>query len=233
MTEIYDAAMEVASAVRFAARSLRRAADPAKASAMQAYLKTDMPFYGVQKPARVGIAKELIAGWPPRDRAEYRALVESLWSQPHREEKYLALAVARGHRRFATLSSVPLYRRLIVDGAWWDLVDEIAIKLVGRVLLRQRDRLTPRIRTWIDHRDLWVRRSAIISQVGHKTATDEDLLYEACLKRAHETDFFIRKAIGWALRDYGWTAPDAVRTFVRENEAVLSPLSRREALKNL
>jgi 3-methyladenine DNA glycosylase AlkD len=85
----------------------------------------------------------------------------------------------------------------------------------------------------LEHRSLWVRRSAIICQVGHKHSTDTSLLFDACLARSHETDFFIRKAIGWALRDYAWTNPDAVASFVADHAEVLSPLSRREALKNL
>jgi len=200
---------------------------------MARYMKTEMPFYGVQKAGRVPISRELIRGWAPATRSDYTALVRGLWALPHREEKYLALSVARAHSRFVTLSSTPLYRRLIVEGAWWDLVDEVATSLTGRVLLRQRDAMTPKIIKWLDHKDLWLRRVAIISQVGHKEDTDADLLFLACSSRAHETDFFIRKAIGWALRDYAWTDPDAVNSFVRAHQHELSGLSKREATKNL
>lgn len=200
---------------------------------MARYMKTDMSFYGVQKPGRTPIVRELIRHWQPGTRSEYIALVERLWALPHREEKYLALGVARGHDRFVTVSSVHLYRRLIVEGAWWDLVDEVATKLAGQVLLRQREQMTPTILTWLDHRHLWLRRSAIISQIGHKDRTDTELLFHCCASRAHETDFFIRKAIGWALRDHAWTAPDSVARFVADNSATLSGLSKRQATKNI
>ena len=225
--------IDLAAATSFASSSLESLSDSGKAADMARYMKTEMPFYGVQKAGRTPISRELVRRWPPATRSEYTALVRALWVLPHREEKYLALGVARAHSRFVTLSSIPLYRRLIVEGAWWDLVDEVATKLTGRVLLHQRDAMTPTIVKWLDHRNLWLRRTAIISQVGHKTDTDTDLLFQCCSSRAHETDFFIRKAIGWALRDYAWTAPDAVGSFVRAHQHKLSGLSKREATKNL
>ena len=225
--------IDIDGAARFATRRLAALADPANAAAMAAYMKTEMPFYGVKRPGLVPILRDLTARWRPDTGAEYRAIVERLWSLPHREEKYLAIGVARAHDRFVTRTSLPLYKRLVRDGAWWDLVDEIAIKLVGRVLQRQRAATTPTMYSWLEHGDLWVRRSAIISQVGHKEETDPDLLFTACSARAHETDFFIRKAIGWALREYAKTDPDAVRGYVQTQHDALSGLSRREATKHL
>jgi len=225
--------LDVAAACSFVADRLAVAADPAKARDMARYMKTDMPFYGVQRAGRAPILKEVTRRWAPRTRQEYSSLVEGLWNRPHREEKYLAIGVARAHGRFVTRTALPLYRRLIVQGAWWDLVDETAIKLVGRVLRDDRTRVTPTVRGWIRHRDLWVRRTSVICQVGHKDATDESLLFDACSDLAHETDFFIRKAIGWALRDYAKTSPDSVRAFVSDREADLSRLSVREATKHL
>lgn len=212
---------------------LAASADPAKVGPMAAYLKTDMPFYGVQKPARAPILREAITQFPPANRDEYRRAVVALWSQPHREEKYLAIGYARSFPAFISLTSVPLYRRMIVQGAWWDLVDDIAINLVGRVLLDQRPAMTPKVKAWIDHRDLWLRRTAIIAQIGHKGATDRRLLFAACARRMHEEEFFIRKAIGWALREYAKTDPIAVTDFVVEHQSGLSALSYREATKHL
>ena len=217
----------------FVAERLHDAADPERAGSMASYLKTDMPFYGVQKAARVPILRDALKRFPPTDRDDYRGAVLALWNQPHREEKYLAIGYSRSVPRFVTLSSVPLYRRMIVEGAWWDLVDETAIHLIGDVLHHQRDGMTPKIGRWIDDRDLWLRRTSILSQIGHKEATDADLLFDACERRMHETEFFIRKAIGWALRDYAKTDPDAVAGFVTEHRSGLSGLSYREATKHL
>ncbi len=120
----------VAQARRFASAALIAAADPSKREGMQAYMKTDMPFYGVQKPARTEILRDMVLRFPPSDRVEYEELVHGLWDLPHREEKYLALGVARHFEGFVTPAALPLYRRLIVEGAWWDLVDEIATHLI-------------------------------------------------------------------------------------------------------
>ena len=217
----------------FVADRLVDVADPAKAAPMATYMKTDMPFYGVQKTGRVAILRDTVNRFPPADRDDYRSVILALWNQPHREEKYLAIGYARSFPQFATLSSVPLYRRMIVEGAWWDLVDETAIHLIGDVLHRQRVGMTPKIEAWIDDRDMWLRRTSILSQIGHKDATDVDLLFDACERRMHETEFFIRKAIGWALRDYAKSDPDAVAGFVAAHRSGLSGLSYREATKHL
>ena len=219
--------------VAFVAHGLSEGADPAKAAPMAAYLKTDTPFFGAQKAARVPVHREAVRRFPPADRSEYREAVLALWKQPHREEHYLAIDYARSFPRYITVSSVSLYRKMIVEGAWWDYVDSLAIHLVGQVLRNQRDAMTPKIRAWIDDPNMWLRRSAIIGQIGHKQATDTDLLFDACARRMHETEFFIRKAIGWALRDYAKTDPSAVVAFVMEYRDGLSGLSFREATKHL
>ena len=225
--------MDAEDLTGYVAAELAAVADPERAAPMAAYMKTDMPFYGVPSPLRAPILAETIRRFPPTDRSAYRTLVLALWNRPHREEKYLAIGYARAFPRYVTLSSVPLYRTMIVEGAWWDLVDEIAVHLISRVLLTQRERMTPKVEAWIDDPDLWLRRTAIISQLGHKEATDAHLLFEACERRMEDKEFFIRKAIGWALRDYARTDPEAVTLFVTGNRERLSGLSYREATKHL
>jgi 3-methyladenine DNA glycosylase AlkD len=225
--------MDVDALTGFAATRLAAAANPDKAVPMAAYMKTDQPFYGVQKPGRSAIFNEMIDRFAPSDRDDYCSAVLALWDQPHREEQYLAIGYAKAFPRYITLSSVPLYRRLIVEGAWWDFVDDIATSLVGSVLRSQRDPMTLKIRAWIDDRDLWLRRTAIIGQLGHKEDTDESLLFDACVARLGEEEFFIRKAIGWALREYAKTNPEAVRSFVLDHRGEMSGLSFREATKHL
>ena len=218
---------------RYVEAELTRLADPDAAVSMAAYMKTDMPFYGVRAPERRLIARAAKAAHPPADAEEYRRQVLALWRLPHREEKYLAIAVARSHSRFVTVDHLDLYQRMIEEGAWWDLVDEIAIDLVGRVLRTDPSAVVPVLRQWIDSTDMWLRRAAIICQNKSRDGTDLDLLRSFTEKTAHEKEFFIRKAIGWALREQARTNPDAVRRILDEMGDRLSGLSRREASKHL
>ncbi|MGH8927716.1 MAG: DNA alkylation repair protein, partial [Acidimicrobiia bacterium] len=159
--------------------------------------------------------------------------VLALWNLPHREEKYLAIGYACDFKSFVTFEQVDLYRQMIVEGAWWDLVDELASPIVGHVVLRDRERMRPILEDWIDNEDLWLRRTALICQHRHKHQTDQSMLFDFCARRAHEKEFFIRKAIGWALREYARTDPEAVRAFLIVQGHRLSGLSRREAAKHL
>ena len=164
---------------------------------------------------------------------EYRSAIAELWGLPHHEERYLALAVASSYREFVRFRQLDVYRRLIVEGAWWDYVDEVAIRCVGGVLLVDRGEMSPVVDAWASDDDLWIRRSALLAHIKHKERTDVDQLFRHCLQLAPETEFFIRKAIGWALREYAKTDPDAVRTFVLDHEDALSRLSFVEASKHL
>ena len=218
---------------RFLAAELSKHRDPQRAVDMAAYLKTDMPFYGIPNPERKKVYRDMRQRFPILSRAEYLAAVKALWARPHREEKYCAIGLAVDYPQYITIGSVPLYRRMIVEGAWWDFVDDIAIRLVGLVLLDDRQRMHPKLDLWIDDPNMWIRRTAILSQIKHKDRTDQDQLFGYCLKRADEKEFFIRKAIGWALREYAKTNPNAVREFALEHRERLSGLSFREATKHL
>lgn len=225
--------MTTGDAITIVQRGLAVAADPEKAEPMAAYMKTEMPFYGVQKKGRIPVVRELTVACAPSDRSEYRDVVLALWGLPHREEKYVAIAYARTFDQWVDDSSLPLYRRLVVEGAWWDFVDEIAIKLVGRALHKERERTEPQIRAWIRDEDMWLRRSAILCQIGHKTDTDPDLLADACTANLGGNEFFIRKAIGWALREYAKTDAAWVGGYVDVHREAMSGLSIREATKHL
>jgi len=208
-------------------------ADPDRAADMAAYMKTTMPFYGVQAGERRQILRQARRRFPIDSSDGYRDTVIALWERPHREEKYSAVDLAVDEKRWISIDHLDLYRRLIVEGAWWDFVDLVAAKLIGRLLLDEPDRLWPILDRWIDGDDMWLRRTAILAQLKHKDATNADKLFGYCLRRAGETEFFIRKAIGWALREYAKTDRDAVRGFLADHGGELSPLSYREASKHL
>jgi 3-methyladenine DNA glycosylase AlkD len=212
---------------------LAKAADPAKAGPMATYMKTDMPFYGVQKAGRNPILRRLKREFAPDDLGEYVESVSALWELPHREEKYLALGYARAFDQFVGIESMPLYKRIVVEGAWWDFVDETASRLVGRVLFKERSLTEPTVRSWICAEDMWLRRTSIICQLTHNAETDTVLLGDACTANLADNEFFIRKAIGWALRQYARTDPVWVRAYVEEHGGALSGLSHREATKHL
>lgn len=218
--------------MRYVREALAAAANPEKAEGMQAYMKTDMPFYGVQKPGRAPIVRTILRGYVPQTRDEYEELVLAFWQLPHREEKYIALAVATGVEPFIVPESMPLYHRLILEGAWWDLVDEVATHLIRELVRNFPEKTWPTVDGWVEDESMWLRRTAIICQVGLKASTDADRLFDFCRRRAFEKEFFIRKAIGWALREYAKTDPDAVANFVMEHRD-LSGLSYREATKHI
>lgn len=218
---------------RFVSDELQKRADPSTAMQMAAYMKTDTPFYGVQKPNREPVLRAMHACFVPHSAAEYESGIAALWRLPHREEKYAAIEFAIRHRRHIAPEALPLYERLIREGAWWDLVDPVAASLVGRVLLQHRSRVEAVMDAWIEDNDMWVRRAALLAHLKHKGQTDERRLFAHCLSLAGEKDFFIRKAIGWVLREYAKTAPEAVVAFLHAHRDSLSPLSLREASKHL
>lgn len=219
--------------VKYIQSSFKKLADKQKSVEMAAYMKTTMPFYGIQKPDRSPIYKTIKKDFKPETQKEYEAFVLGLWNLPHREEKYTALEVALQHKNFITTDSLDLYEQLIREGAWWDFVDVIAVHLVGQTLLDERKKVKPLMDKWIKDDDMWIRRTAILSQNKHKKETDEKMLFDYCKKRMHEREFFIAKAIGWALREYSYTNPRAVKQFLKENANELAPLSVREGGKRL
>jgi 3-methyladenine DNA glycosylase AlkD len=226
-------ALDTDAACQFVSERLRQAANPEKAPPMQAYMKTDMPFYGVQKAGRTGILRDLVRDHRPDSADSYRELVLALWNLDHREEKYIALGVARRFKAHIVPDQIDLYRQLIVEGAWWDLVDEVATHLIRDLVVGYPSASWPLVDRWIDDEDMWLRRTALICQVGAKEHTDPDRLFVFCAARAYEEEFFIRKAIGWALRDYARTDPAAVAAFINAHLDELSGLSYREGSKHI
>jgi 3-methyladenine DNA glycosylase AlkD len=216
--------------------ALRAAADPLKASAMQAYMKSAMPYHGVHSPLLRRICKDVFADLQFETATRWQALVLQLWRRAQfREERYAALNLA-GDRRalaFQTPAAMKMYEEMIVTGAWWDYVDDIAAHRVGAILKAHPASMRRRMLTWSRSADLWKRRTAIIAQLGFGTQTDLALLY-ACIEPSLDShEFFLRKAIGWALRQYARTDAAEVRRYVTRNRSRLSPLSRREALRHI
>jgi len=216
--------------------ALRQVANPEKAAGMQAYMKSAMPYHGVQTPLLRIVCKAAFAEVKFASASEWQALVLELWrGATFREERYAALHLAgdRRARDFQTLTALPMYEEMIVTGAWWDYVDNIASQRIATILKTHPGPMRRKMLAWSRSKDIWKRRTSILCQLGFKMETDLELLY-ACIEPSLESrEFFLQKAIGWALRQYTWTDRAAIEEYVHRNRARLSALSCREALKNI
>lgn len=223
--------MSLGKAVR---EALREAAEPGKAAAMRAYMKSPMPFLGVQAVPRRAALRQVFADHRIATAPEWRRTVLELWREAeYREERYAAVDLTghRFYREFQTLYTVPMYEEMIVTGAWWDLVDELATHRMGGLLAAFPDSMRPLMLEWAHDADLWKRRTAILCQNRFRDRTDTALLYACIEPSLSDNDFFARKAIGWALREYAKVNPREVVRYVQAKG--ISGLSRREALKNV
>lgn len=221
--------MTAADLVQSIRSALRDEADPELAPAQQAYMKSALPFLGVRVP-RVravtrGLAREVT------EAAVLRGTALVLWREAaYREERYAASALMALRPVRARLDTLDVHEEMIRTGAWWDHVDEVSHRLTETLDAHPAE-MAPMLRAWSRDDDFWVRRASIISQLGRRAATDRELLATVIEPNLADAEFFIRKAIGWALRELGKTDPAWVRAFVKSHE--LSPLSHREALKLL
>jgi 3-methyladenine DNA glycosylase AlkD len=199
-------------------------------------MKSAMPYHGVTLPEVRRIARAALNEHPLRDKQDFIAAVSELWDNAgFREERYAALTVLQvpKHRSWRDFSLFPLYEHLVITGRWWDFVDDLASHSIGELLRANPTQVAPVMRAWASDDDLWRRRAALVCQVGAKSDTDPELLADIITSAVDERDFFVRKGIGWALRDYARTDPDWVRAFVAQHADQLSPLSIREATKHL
>lgn len=217
-------------------QGLAGAADPERARHQQAYMKSEMPYRGVPSAGVAAVCRRAFDAHPLEGFDLWRDTCQELWrGASHREERYAAVALT-GHRRYRAHqvpAALPLYEEMIVTGAWWDYVDEVAVHRIGPMLLTHNDTVGQLLLEWSTVPDMWRRRTSIIAQVMAKRNLDTELLTACIEPNLDDREFFIRKAIGWALRAYAWIDPDWVRIYVAANEARLSGLSRREALKNI
>jgi 3-methyladenine DNA glycosylase AlkD len=229
--------------------ALEKGADPVKAPQMQAYMKSTMPYRGVSSPEQKAIWRQVFPRHALSSRDEWERVALTLWRDAaFREERYAAVALTglRSFSVYRTMASIPMFEEMIVSGAWWDFVDAIAGRQLGDILRSEPRPMSKLMRRWARDKHMWKRRAAILCQLGFKRETDLTLLYDciepnlAAKPSTRDTpsslmakEFFIRKAIGWALRQYAWTDPREVERYVRAHRERLSGLSVREALKNI
>ena len=208
-------------------------ANPQNAEPMEAYMKHVQAYYGIKTEQRRALFREAKAAFPIDSRDDYEAVVRELWGGPLREEKYQALEVAEHTRDFLDADSCGLYSELLhSSGNWWDTVDWISTRLISPIILADRT-LEAVLPQWRTSENMWVRRASLLAHIKHRGETNRELLAETILMLAPEREFFIRKAIGWTLREFSKTDPAWVQSFVTAHAAQLSSLSCREALKRI
>ncbi len=199
-------------------------------------MKSEMPYLGVPSTPLRQALRPLFADHVLESFEEWRETVLELWrGARYREERYAAIELA-GHSAYGSfqiVDALPMYEEMIVSGAWWDLVDSIAAHQIGGLLRHYPAEMAPLLREWARGDDIWKRRTAILAQLGFKGSTDCELLYDCIRPSLGRPEFFLRKGIGWALRQFAWTDASEVLRYVRRHEKLLSPLSQREALKNV
>ncbi|MFG2601994.1 DNA alkylation repair protein [Streptomyces sp. NPDC048514] len=208
------------------------AADPERAAAMRAYMKDIAPFLGIPTQARRALSRTVLAGTARPDETDCTAIALRCWELPEREYHYFAVDQLRRHAGRCSSGLLPVARHLVTTVSWWDTVDLLAVHVVGPLVAAD-PKLTADMDAWITDDDLWVARTALLHQLAYRQRTDTGRLFAYCLLQSGHPDFFIRKAIGWALREYAKTDPEAVRDFLARERGRFAPLTVREALKNI
>jgi 3-methyladenine DNA glycosylase AlkD len=211
--------------------ALEEKADPSRADAMAAYMRHQFEFLGLAAPLRRKLAKEFTDSFAGCTQDELFTAVEQLWRLGPRELVYVGTDLLRTHWRVLEPDSLPRLRSLVLDRSWWDSVDPLA-HVIGVLVLNHRE-LADEMDRWIEDDNRWIVRVALLHQLSWKGATDTERLFGYCRRRGGDEDFFIRKAIGWALRDFAHTHPEDVRDFVARHGDELSSMSVSEATKNL
>ncbi|KKP29913.1 MAG: hypothetical protein UR12_C0001G0048 [candidate division TM6 bacterium GW2011_GWF2_30_66] len=205
--------------------------DKDRALQQQRYMKSSMPYYGVTMPQVRAITKGSLKQYAPESNQEYReTLIYIFKNAEYREFWYSGIEYADNFKKFITQENLDVYIEIVRITRWWDIVDYVAANFIGKALIGS-ENISKISRKLIEDEELWVRRTGLLLQLKYKEKTDFDLLKELVLKMAHEKDFFIRKAIGWMLRQYSYVDPDSVKSFIEENRDKLSGLSIREGLR--
>ena len=208
-------------------------ADRQRAVEMKAYLRNQFEFLGIQTPTRRSIYKDLPK--LPKDPQYILKIANELWEKPEREYRYVACDLLIKNAKVFKLDDLPAFKNLLQKDSWWETVDSLSSAISDIVLNEKLNNRQSQhtMDEWLLDSDFWVRRSAMIHQLGWKKHTDSDRLMQYALTLAPESEFFIRKAIGWAFRDYAKCNPAFVQNFMHLNKSVFSNLTVKEATKNL
>lgn len=209
--------------------NLKAVANPDDAGAMKAYMKNKFEFLGVKTPARRKLAKAFFK--QQTDSVVDWNFINEAWNNLYRELQYAALDYLESRKKLLTPSDLPRLKKLAQTKSWWDTIDFLD-RLVGSIIARFPE-TKEIILAWSCDEDIWLRRLAINHQLLRKEETDIELLEKILVNNLAQSEFFINKAIGWALRDYSKTNPDWVRAFIERHQTEMAALSIREGSKYL
>jgi 3-methyladenine DNA glycosylase AlkD len=218
--------------VKNAKKLFENNANPSQVPAMKKYMRGQFEYLGIKTPQAKSLQKQLIAehGLPPFDK--FDVIVNELWDLPQREFQYLAMNLIGKFEKKLKPNFITTLEHLIITKSWWDTVDALASHPVGAMFKRYPTVRAKYLKKWRKSKDIWLRRTTLLFQLSYKTETDFDLLCDLIRENLGSDEFFINKAIGWALRQYAHTNPAPVRKFIKATKE-LHPLSRREAMKHL
>ncbi len=217
------------SHIEFIKRLLEEHRNIDQAIPMAQYMKNQFPFLGIKKPVRQPILKNFYNQSGILKEPFQEEFIYELWDQPEREYQYVALEYIAKLAKSLNKEHIALMATLITTKSWWDTVDTLAAHPVGKIAIQSPELIPTIIAGWSEHENMWLRRTAILFQLRYKEATNEEILYRYILANADSKEFFIQKAIGWALREYSKTNQASVRQFISTN--TLKPLSVREGSK--
>lgn len=201
------------------------------AAPMKAYMRNQFEFLGIKTPERKTLLSAFLKENGKPSLEELPGVVKALWKQPEREYQYLALTLLDKNRGKLGPGYLLLLEELMVTKSWWDTIDTIASRLAGYIIKKHPEEGDKHLQKWISSDDFWLNRTAILYQLSYKADTNEERLFSYIKQHSSSKEFFIEKAIGWALREYSKTAPESVISFIEKEE--LRPLSKREGLKYL
>ena len=199
---------------------------------MTDYMRGQFQYFGVKTTQRREILKLVIAENKAELKENIRKISLELYKLPQRELHVSATEIFEKElRKTYLLEDIIIIEKLIIQNSWWDTVDFIAKQILGKYLLKYPEEVPKVISKFSTSKNMWLNRSAILFQLGYKSNTNKDLLFKQCENHKKSEEFFIQKAIGWALREYGKTNPESVLNFV--NSTTLKPLSQKEAIRNI
>jgi len=211
--------------------SFRDRASPEESVPMAKYMRDKFPFLGIKSPLRNEISRELLKKSRRPQYSELDVIIPKLWELPEREFQYFGIALVEKYQKEFTPEIISLLEFMVVKKSWWDTVDTVASKLIGSYFCLFPGGKYSIAEKWLTSENIWLQRSVLLFQLKYKMETDWELLSVSINRLKDSREFFIQKAIGWALREYSKVEPEKVEKFILKSN--LSPLSEREGFKVL